>query len=1052
MNQNVVSEQIKRAYPDNREISKGILRVERAIGNTKYSVIFFDYATDVFSEEFDVEAYQNKFISAEYYKTQGTLQWNHYLIFVLPETSAKNQKTNKLRSEIENNRQFTRKYLINETELGAFLEPKSLVDMVSEVPPEASPYNRWVQQLNTVDLDGLHLGDDYTAIIDGLKTNRVIKERPNAGTVTRADQLNSRLHPLNPIDYLQINDFKRARPLPGTYPLGQFTLLFGPNGIGKTSFLEAVEMSYCGMSARNSKFRDPSLKFGLKYKNVDDVDFYDPESPQKYRDRDLHWYENRYEGRNRLCESFAKYNFFDTDSAARLSASTDAQKALVDAFISLSLGDKVNHLEDRMLKLQKSLKSELNKCDSAFEEQKKKLDDGLLLVGSMQSKTSGLGQEYALLEQTFLKTPSKFKLPLVNEIVDSDFSQKLEAILNSSAKARNSIYWEPIITPHFISTWKERIGNDLRIFSLYFERQKSLSKDILNLKNQTQYFSKLKQVIDRVTTYQKFVDVTEITNIGKRLSDLNQRKTSFGRAVDFLLQFNLDVVLKAKILTEALNEIQSLKDSTNIQLVAIAKKINEFKSQQEMVNGIIQAIRIKAKELIQITPDIEECPICLTHHPFGSLDKILKSLSGQGMDSASLATNIQEQSKLQETLIKLERAEAQLKKMSSLHSFLQQEGMSAESIEETRALKPMLEEKLQALSVQFDNLQAIEQILNANGLSEAEYAELLNELGKGAANLKITFNNISDLANILNRVKQEELKLDGENKRIEGSGAANTEIGEIRARIGQLKSDDEVLSELKRRQIEILNIQRELELLQSLVDLAEDQELRAIEQLFQSVHQQYIQFRATERTEREKGSVLPAKLREIDELKKNLDGLAEVKVRFSKALETLNSIIQLDSKAQNLERFLGTYKHFILKIFTRIHRPVEFLDINIKDQEILLTRTRDNASVPLTMISTGQRAALALAIFLSLNLSLRKGPPVILIDDPVAHVDDLNTLAFLDYLREIVATNRRQIIFATADSKMAQLIRRKFDFLGNEFAIYPTKGDWQISNEIELSL
>jgi len=47
-------------------------------------------------------------------------------------------------------------------------------------------------------------------------------------------------------------------------------------------------------------------------------------------------------------------------------------------------------------------------------------------------------------------------------------------------------------------------------------------------------------------------------------------------------------------------------------------------------------------------------------------------------------------------------------------------------------------------------------------------------------------------------------------------------------------------------------------------------------------------------------------------------------------------------------------------------------------------------------------------------------------------VDDLNSLSFLDYLRETVR-GERQIFFATANDKFASLFERKFDFLGDEF-------------------
>jgi exonuclease SbcC len=56
-----------------------------------------------------------------------------------------------------------------------------------------------------------------------------------------------------------------------------------------------------------------------------------------------------------------------------------------------------------------------------------------------------------------------------------------------------------------------------------------------------------------------------------------------------------------------------------------------------------------------------------------------------------------------------------------------------------------------------------------------------------------------------------------------------------------------------------------------------------------------------------------------------------------------------------------------------------------------------------------------------------------LIDDPIAHVDDLNALSFLDYLREVAVRGKRQIFFATANDKLATLIERKFDFLGADF-------------------
>jgi ABC-type lipoprotein export system ATPase subunit len=110
--------------------------------------------------------------------------------------------------------------------------------------------------------------------------------------------------------------------------------------------------------------------------------------------------------------------------------------------------------------------------------------------------------------------------------------------------------------------------------------------------------------------------------------------------------------------------------------------------------------------------------------------------------------------------------------------------------------------------------------------------------------------------------------------------------------------------------------------------------------------------------------------------------------------------------------------------------PAEFSEVG--EGFTTLVRKNNGSKATLSEISTGQRAALALSIFLAQNSQLSTAPPVVLIDDPIAHIDDLNSLSFLDYLRDLVLAGERQILFATASEKLASLFERKFDFLGAE--------------------
>jgi chromosome segregation protein len=55
-----------------------------------------------------------------------------------------------------------------------------------------------------------------------------------------------------------------------------------------------------------------------------------------------------------------------------------------------------------------------------------------------------------------------------------------------------------------------------------------------------------------------------------------------------------------------------------------------------------------------------------------------------------------------------------------------------------------------------------------------------------------------------------------------------------------------------------------------------------------------------------------------------------------------------------------------------------------------------------------------------------------LFDEPVVHVDDLNILSFFDMLRDLVLIGNRQVFFTTANTRIADLFAKKFDFLGTE--------------------
>jgi ABC-type lipoprotein export system ATPase subunit len=193
-------------------------------------------------------------------------------------------------------------------------------------------------------------------------------------------------------------------------------------------------------------------------------------------------------------------------------------------------------------------------------------------------------------------------------------------------------------------------------------------------------------------------------------------------------------------------------------------------------------------------------------------------------------------------------------------------------------------------------------------------------------------------------------------------------------------------------------------------------------------------FLALHEQEAKRLSELSRLLNQLRDLKKDTSTLKQVVDRVEEALKAIRAIKQHHSLEELLESFFRENLNRINAIFQMIHSPREFEEIQVRrgqdgrGSEVQLKR-KDGQLVGITQISTGQRAALALAIFFALNEKLETGPQLILLDDPVSHIDDLNALAFFDYLREVVLTRKRQIVYATANDKMASLFSRKFEFL-----------------------
>src|SRR5271156_2014286 len=80
--------------------------------------------------------------------------------------------------------------------------------------------------------------------------------------------------------------------------------------------------------------------------------------------------------------------------------------------------------------------------------------------------------------------------------------------------------------------------------------------------------------------------------------------------------------------------------------------------------------------------------------------------------------------------------------------------------------------------------------------------------------------------------------------------------------------------------------------------------------------------------------------------------------------------------------------------------------------------------VPATVLSSSQINALAVSVFLALNIGIPKPPlPVTILDDPLQSLDDINLLGLVDLFRR--TKDRRQFFVSTHDARFGGLLSRK---------------------------
>lgn len=133
-------------------------------------------------------------------------------------------------------------------------------------------------------------------------------------------------------------------------------------------------------------------------------------------------------------------------------------------------------------------------------------------------------------------------------------------------------------------------------------------------------------------------------------------------------------------------------------------------------------------------------------------------------------------------------------------------------------------------------------------------------------------------------------------------------------------------------------------------------------------------------------------------------------------------------------------------IQARLHSVFGFGDISVAPfgEEVRVLVDRGGKSMtPTDYFSDSQKQVLMLSLYMAIRLTQTwSGFAPVLLDDPVAHFDDMNSFGFVEFIRGLASTSpgRRQFIVAVCEERLYDLMRQRFTSLGGGARFYRFTG------------
>lgn len=988
-----------------------IFRCERIYKDTPRSVYFFKAGADVPSPE-ELSRIHHDVVGPSYFLAKDALRWNHYFVLVADDSNKANEEFRARCRQFESNKDYARKLVVFDSELGAFID-RSIMRPDADGPAR-TVVELWRDQLLKAGLSAIESPSARTEILKAIRKGTA---KSTAAQVVPKEPLRKSYA----IDSFTVERFG-TRKLAGTFEFGRVNLIRGPNGSGKTSLLESIEYYLCGCTSRSGGESEGLVGQAAFAGTPKPVPYVQGEN-QKYRERAQRWYGRTATRGNPLWEGFSRFNFLSTDAAVHFS-SDSTQHDLSVALSKIALGPEASFLWNRIVTFVDDIARELPPIKTQLTNLDRSIKDALarekvLMMPSPNTQSAVVALLESLDGIAWPVSPDMELPPTAAWFQQFAPLRDVVSALIPLDKLRSIAELDKELFEHTVNLQNLQALTD----ASKIHNSKELALKAAQTRNQARLerLQRLLVILEsgllRWMSEERRLE-NEISRISRQviawpeLDALEAVGTDLG-----LLQSKMDM-LEATLARQLVNSLDREK-SLEQERTAINRSIADLDS-------IVSSIRGLGHQYTERFPNGEECPMCRTKMDMEDLVRRLNAAAGQTAQTVRIEQIAKEIAAIQSSTRKLQAVDLTIRRARDEFGSTEPSS-AAELITTCRQVHVSHKALISQLAAAKTQREAVEKL----GTDISDLPDLVSFFQSVPEWKSLSAANAQHVKQLIAAANQESAILQQDATSLQDESAITSK--QLQELFGTYRCKDE--ASLRKT---ILNASQLLRTAKSAFEaLPESVQARHNQALLQLVArshkptQQLDGLSAQLQAEHAKNIELNRIKTQLSRDQPHFENLNGEYQRLEVALKALKDITEKHSLGSGLTKFLMENLASIQQVFSRIHVPHELRLTGLDGAQ--LERIGQNREVKLTQISTGQRAALMLSVFLTLNLSLRQGPPQILIDDPVAHVDDLNSLSFLDFLADVAETADRQIFFATANDKLANLFQKKMEFLGSEF-------------------